>query len=123
MPTETPSPTPVATPTPAQKSAGSDLPPNVAAALSYLFGFISGIVFLLISKDKNVRFHAWQSTITSLALVVLNFVLGFIPFLGLMLIPLVSLGSLILFIVLIVKAYQGEKFKLPIVGDIAESKA
>lgn len=102
--------------------SGTGLTANVAAALSYVLGFITGIVFLLTSKDKYVRFHAWQSTITSIGVVVLNFVLG-LTISGLLLVPLIGLGSLILFIVLIVKAYQGEKFKLPIIGDYAEKNA
>ena len=94
--------------------------PKLAALLSYLAGFVTGIVFLLIEKDnKYVRFHAMQSTIVSGGLFVLQWVLAFIPFL-MMLVPLVGLAGLVLWIVCMVKAYQGEKFKLPIVGDIAE---
>lgn len=90
---------------------------NNAAALSYLLGFISGIFFFLTSKDKFVRFHALQSTIASLGFVVLNFVLGMI---GLyMFTNLVNLVTLILFIFLIVQAYQGKQFKLPVIGDVA----
>ena len=97
-----------------------NLDPKLAALLSYLAGFVTGIVFLLIEKDnKYVRFHAMQSTIVSGGLFVLQWVLAFIPFL-MMLVPLVGLAGLVLWIVCMVKAYQGEKFKLPIVGDIAE---
>lgn len=95
---------------------------NVSAALSYLLGFITGIVFLLISKDKFVRFHAMQSIIVSLGFFVLNLVLNNVPGVGGSLSSLVSLASLILMIVLIVKAYQGVKFKLPVIGDIAENQ-
>ena len=97
-----------------------NIDPKLAALLSYLAGFVTGIVFLLIEKDnKYVRFHAMQSTIVSGGLFVLQWVLAFIPFL-MMLVPLVGLAGLALWIVCMVKAYQGEKFKLPIVGDIAE---
>ena len=97
-----------------------NIDPKLAALLSYLAGFVTGIVFLLIEKDnKYVRFHAMQSTIVSGGLFVLQWVLAFIPFL-MMLVPLVGLAGLVLWIVCMVKAYQGEKFKLPIVGDIAE---
>ncbi len=93
---------------------------NVAGLLSYLLGFISGIVFLVIEKEnKFVRFHAMQSTITSGALFVLQIVLSFIPFL-VMLSLLVGLAGLALWIILMVKAYQGETFKLPVIGEIAE---
>jgi uncharacterized membrane protein len=93
---------------------------NVAALLCYLVGFISGIIFFLIEKDnKFVRFHAMQSIITFGAFFVLQMVL--IPF-AIFLMPIVSVGSIILWIVLMIKAYQGETFKLPIIGDIAEKK-
>ena len=95
---------------------------NVAALLSYLVGFISGIVFLVIEKEnKFVRFHAMQSTIVSGSLFILQIVLSFIPFL-VMLSPLVGLAGLALWIILMIKAYQGEMFKLPVIGDIAEKK-
>jgi uncharacterized membrane protein len=97
--------------------------PNIAALLSYVLGFITGIIFFLIEKDnKFVRFHAMQAMITFGALFVLQIFLGFIPVIGLILLPLVGIASLVLWIVLMVKAYQGEKFKLPIVGDIAEKQ-
>jgi uncharacterized membrane protein len=95
---------------------------NVAGLLSYLAGFVTGIIFLVIEKEnKFVRFHAMQSTIASGALFVLQIVLGYIPFL-VMLSPLVSLLGIALWIILMIKAFQGETFKLPIVGDIAEKK-
>ena len=96
--------------------------PKLAALLSYVAGFVTGIVFLLIEKDnKYVRFHAMQSTILAGGLFVLQWVLAFIPFLVL-LVPLVSLAGLVLWIMCMVKAFQGEKFKLPIIGDIAEKQ-
>ena len=95
---------------------------NVAALLSYLGGFVTGIVFLVIEKEnKFVRFHAMQSTIVSGSLFILQIVLSFIPFL-VMLSPLVGLAGLALWIILMIKAYQGEMFKLPVIGDIAEKK-
>ena len=96
---------------------------NMAALLSYLLGFITGIIFYIVEKEnKFVRFHAMQSMITFGALFVLQIVLGFIPVIGWILMPLVSIASLILWIILMIKAYQGEKFKLPIAGDIAEKQ-
>ena len=95
---------------------------NVAALLCYLVGFVSGIIFLVIEKDnKFVRFHAMQSVITFGAFFVLQMVLVYIPFL-ILLLPIVGIGSLILWILLMIKAYQGETFKLPVIGDIAEKK-
>jgi uncharacterized membrane protein len=99
----------------------SGLAPNVAALLSYLLGFITGIIFLVIEKeDRFVRFHAMQSTLTFGGLFVIN-VLTFIPVLGWMIQLLLWPVSVILWILLMVKAYQKENFKLPIVGDLAES--
>ncbi|MDD5085237.1 MAG: DUF4870 domain-containing protein [Candidatus Omnitrophica bacterium] len=97
--------------------------PNVAALLSYLVGIVTGIIFYLIEKDnKFVRFHAMQSVITFGALFVLNVILPFIPVIGWILMPVVNLAGLILWIVLMIKAYQGEYFKLPVVGDMAEKQ-
>jgi uncharacterized membrane protein len=99
---------------------------NIAGLLCYVLGWISGLVFFLIEKEnKFVRFHAMQSMIVFGALFILQIVVGLLlgAFLG-VLVPffngLVALLSLVLWVVLMVKAYQGEKFKLPIAGDIAE---
>ena len=99
------------------------LAPNVAAALAYVLGFVSGIIIYLISKDKFARFHALQSIMLSLALYVFNYFISYIPGMGYMLHSFISLASLILFIFLLVKAYQGQKIILPIIGDIAEKNA
>jgi len=92
---------------------------NVAALLSYVLGWITGIIMLIAEKDsKFVRFHAMQSLIVFLAI----FIIGMIPIIGWILnIILVPLG-LILWILLMYKAYQGERFKLPLVGKFAESQ-
>lgn len=98
--------------------------PNVAALLSYLLGFITGIIFYLIEKEnKFVRFHAMQSIIVFGFLFVLGIVLSFMFFIRLYLMPLLWLVELVLWIVMMIKAYQGEYFKLPIVGDIAEKNS
>jgi uncharacterized membrane protein len=113
----------------------SGLEPNLAALLAYLFGWISGLIFFLIEKDnKYVRFHALQSILLNVAmiviyigLVIVSIVLRIIPVLGAiiagllwLLIPFVFLAAVI---ILMIKAYQGEMFKLPIIGDIAEKNA
>jgi len=67
-----------------------------------------------------VRFHAMQSIMTFGGLTVLFMVLGFIPIIGWMLIPVLVIAQLILWILLMVKAYQGQTFKLPMIGDLAE---
>ena len=96
------------------------LKPNVAALLSYIAGFISGIVFLVIEKEnKFVRFHALQSTITFGAIFVLQWVFTYMFFVS-ALAPILSLGGLALWVILMIKSFQGEKFKLPVIGDLVE---
>lgn len=98
--------------------------PNLAALLSYVAGIITGLIFVLIEKEnKFVRFHAMQSLFTFGFFFILNIALGFVPVIGWSLIPLVGLVQLVIWILLMVKSYQGEKFKLPIVGDMAEKNA
>lgn len=97
---------------------------NLAALLSYLVGPISGIIFYVIEKEnKFVRFHAMQSIVTFGFLWVVNAVLMVIPVIGWAIMPIVGVVSLILWIVLMVKAYQGDYFKLPVAGDIAEKNS
>jgi uncharacterized membrane protein len=94
---------------------------NVAGLLCYLAGWITGLIFFLLEKDNRfVRFHAMQSIITFGAFTVLFMVLGFIPFIGPMLFPILGILQVVLWILLMVKAYQGEYFKLPVIGDLAE---
>lgn len=107
-----------------QGKTSTGLQANVAGLLSYLLGIITGIIFYLIEKDnKFVRFHAMQSIVVFGILFVLSMVLSFIPVIGWALLPIIWLVSLILWIVLMIKAYQGEYFKLPIAGDIAEKNS
>ena len=97
---------------------------NLAALLSYVLGFITGIIFFVIEKEsKFVKFHAMQSILVSAALMVLSFVLGFIPFIGWLALILLGPVSFVLWIILMVKAYKYVWFKLPVVGDIAEKQA
>ena len=98
----------------------SDLGENIRGALCYVLGFISGIFFLLTEKEnKFVRFHAMQSVIVSLGLMLFMM----IPVFGWMLSVFVAPLSIILGLFLMYKAYLGEKFKLPIIGDLAEKQA
>lgn len=86
-------------------------------------GWVSGLVFFLIEKEnKFVRFHAFQSMVVFGAFTVLAIVLT-ITVIGIALVPILSILELVLWIVLMVKAYQGDKFKLPVVGDMAEKNA
>ncbi len=93
---------------------------NLMGAAAYLLGFITGIIFLIIEKQsKFVRFHAMQSTILFGGIFVANIVLGFIPILGWLVGLLLSFAAFILWIVLMWKAFQGEMYKVPKVGDMA----
>lgn len=94
---------------------------NIIGALTYLLGFITGIIFLLVEKNnKFIRFHAMQSTITFGGLFIVNIVLQAVPFVGALVSSLLSLVGLIAWVVLMIKAFQGEYFKLPYIGDLAE---
>lgn len=96
---------------------------NLMAAASYLLGFVTGIIFLLLEKQsKFVRFHAMQSTILFGGIFVANIALGFIPILGWIVGLMLSLAAFILWIVLMWKAFQGEMYKVPKVGDLAEKQ-
>jgi uncharacterized membrane protein len=98
---------------------------NVAAALSYLVGFVTGIIFLLVEKENRfVRFHAMQSTLLFAGMVGINILLQMLPILGQLLFIFVILPvSAALWLLLMFKAYQGEEFKLPIVGQMAADRS
>lgn len=101
------------------KTNSLNLPQNTEAALAYLAGWVTGLIFLFIEKEnKFVRFHAMQSIIAFGGLTIL----AMVPFIGWILWPLVMIVSFILWLICLVKAYQGEKFKLPVVGDLAEKQ-
>jgi len=99
---------------------------NVASALCYVIGWVTGIIFYLLEKEnKTVKFHAMQSILTFLPLMILSAIFTtmswYIPAIW-FLSWIFGILTFILWLVLIIKAYQGEKFKLPIVGDIAEKQ-
>lgn len=105
-----------------KERSSTGLDENVAGFLCYLFGFITGIVFLVVEKKSSfVKFHAMQSTITFLSLFVISLILGFIPIIGLLVHPIWILG-LLLWLLLMVKALKGERYSLPIVGKMAQEK-
>jgi len=105
------------------EKTSTGLEANVAGLLCYVLGWISGLVFILIEKEnKFVRFHAMQSIIVFGALTLASIVLRWIPLLGWVISVLLSVLGLVLWIVLMVKAYQGEKYKLPWAGDLAEKQ-
>lgn len=114
--------------------SGNNLPPedkrplgldeNLVGLLCYLGGPITGVLFLILEKENLfVKFHAVQSIIVFIALYVVSLVIGYIPFIGWALAPLVSLLGLIVWIVLMVKAYKHEWYRFPVIGNISKEIA
>ena len=102
-----------------KERSSTGLEENVAGFLCYLLGFVTGIVFLIVEKRSAfVTFHARQSTITFLILLVVLILLGWVPVLGF----LIWLAGLFLWLFLMIKALQGKRYLLPIVGRMAEKK-
>jgi uncharacterized membrane protein len=96
---------------------------KLMGALAYLAGPVTGIIFLLVEKQNSfIRYHAMQSTILFGGLFIVNIILGIIPILGWIVSFLLSIAALILWIVLMYKAYNGEKYKLPYIGEVAEKQ-
>jgi uncharacterized membrane protein len=96
---------------------------NLMGAAAYLLGFVTGIIFLVIEKEsKFVRFHAMQSTILFAGVFILSIALGFIPILGWLVGLILSFASFVFWIVCMWKAFQGEMYKVPYVGEIAEKQ-
>ncbi len=120
---------------PAAAGAQSGMSENVAGFLCYLVGWITGLIFFLIDRRPYVRFHAAQSIVVFGALHILSLLLGMYFGLGwllggwshlgfgFILHRLVGLVAFVLWIVLMVKAYQGEKFRVPLAADVADRLA
>lgn len=121
-----------------QSSSGTSttgLDPNVASALAYLAGPLSGVLVLLAERShRDVRFHAWQSIVglgglwaIGLVLYVLAFAALFVSATGfrvlLWLAALVWVGWIVVWVMCLVKAFTGQHWKLPFAGDYAERKA
>ena len=97
---------------------------NLAAALAYLGGFVTGLVLLAVEKENRfVRFHAMQSTVVFVAVLIISVVINSIPILGAFLYAFLLFPAVvIIWLVLMFKAYNQETFKLPIAGDFAEKQ-
>jgi uncharacterized membrane protein len=102
---------------------GTRLDPKFAAALAYVGGALSGILFLIVEKkDPFVRFHAMQSTITFLAVLVMYPFVMSVPVVGRPLSWTFVIAIGVLWAFLIFKAFMGERYKLPYVGAWAEEQ-
>ena len=117
-------------PGPAAASTPAGLTENVACALCYVLGLITGVLFLVLApynQNRTIRFHAFQSIFLHVAAIILWVVFMFISAVsGMLLIfvaPLIWLGFFVLWLVVIIKAYQGQKLVLPIIGPLAEKQA
>jgi uncharacterized membrane protein len=124
-------------PPPAAPVQSAGMTENVAAALCYLLGILTGILFLVLepyNKNRTIRFHAFQAIFLWVAMVVAWIVLGIVfavfiripvlgPLVGLALYPICGLAMLGLWLFLMYKAYNNEKFVLPIIGPLAEKQA
>ncbi|HTZ99679.1 MAG TPA: DUF4870 domain-containing protein [Candidatus Aquilonibacter sp.] len=105
---------------------------NVAGLLCYLVGWVTGLIFYFVDKRPYVRFHAAQSIVLFGGLHLINIVVGLffgMSFMmggfsgmsaGVLFYWLIGLVSFVLWIVLMIKAYQGERFRVPVAADIAE---
>ena len=103
------------------EGSSTGLEPNIAGLLCYLGGWITGIIFLVIEQKNNfVRFHALQSIITFGAITVASALLGWIPYAGSFFGGILGILALVLWILLMVKAHQGELYKVPVAGQVAE---
>ncbi len=121
--------------TPGGAGTATQMTPNLAAALSYVLGFVSGIIFLVLEPYKNdgyVRFHAYQSIFFSLALlafgIVWNIVLGilmigFLWTLASLVLSLVYLAVFFYWLFLMYKAYGNERYMIPYIGELAAKQA
>ncbi|MGA8619240.1 MAG: DUF4870 domain-containing protein [Candidatus Sulfotelmatobacter sp.] len=115
----------------ASAGSASGLADNVAGMLAYVT-FIPAIIFLVTApynQSRFVRFHSFQSIFFCLAVVAIQIALSIltvVPFLFFVTAPLhmlVALAALVLWIILLLKANQGQMFKLPVIGDLAEKQA
>jgi uncharacterized membrane protein len=125
-------PVPATVPAGAAPAAQTQMSENVAGLLCYVVGWITGLIFYFIDKRPYVRFHAAQSIVTFGGLHIINIALAVIFGMsmiagglggfsaGVLLYWLVGVVSFILWILLMIKAYQGERFRVPIAADLAE---
>jgi uncharacterized membrane protein len=116
---------------PPVQATGGAMADNVASALCYVLGLITGIIFLVLApynRNPVVRFHAFQSIFLHVACIVLaigiNIVIGIVGMFSLyFLTSLVWLAAFILWIYMIIQAYQGKTVELPVIGPLARQQA
>jgi len=105
-------------------NTSTGLQENIAGLLCYVLGWITGVIFLILEpNNKVIRFHAIQSIIVFGAISIANGIFDWIPFIGWVFRVLLGIFAFILWVVLMVKAYQGIKYQLPVAGELAEKWA
>jgi uncharacterized membrane protein len=125
---------PVYQPPPAPVAASAPMADNVASTLCYVLGFITGILFLVLSpynQNRTVRFHAFQSIFLSVAWLVIRWglilLLSMVHLFGLLMLGtlgiLIFLAGVALWIFMLVSTYQGKQIVLPIIGPLAQQQA
>jgi uncharacterized membrane protein len=93
---------------------------NLEAALCYVGFWMTGLLFLFIEKNNRfVQYHAMQSILTFLPLTILIYAMGWLPYIGWLLADILGFLSLVLYVILVVMAWRGAKFRLPVSGKIA----
>jgi uncharacterized membrane protein len=113
---------------PSATGATSGLSDDAASGIAYLT-FIPALIFLMVAPyntNPKVKFHAWQSiflTCAWICLWVLDIVLAFVPIIGWLIMLLLGLGLFIVWLICIIKAFQGQKFVVPVIGPLAEKQA
>jgi uncharacterized membrane protein len=103
----------------------SGLSETAAGVIAYIT-IIPAIIFLAMepyNRSSFVRFHSWQSIFLGIAAIAISIVLVVIPIIGWILLPILDLGLLVLWIIVVVKANKGERYKLPFIGNFAEQQA
>jgi len=108
-----------------EETVQTGLSDNAASGLAY-FTLIPAIIFLVVppyNQKAEIRFHCWQSIILGVVCIVIDVVLTMIPFVGWIILPLFALLILVVWILCIVKAFGGQRFKIPVIGDFALKQA
>lgn len=133
QPNAAPGFTPPPLPGAAYNAQSAGLSDNSACTLCYIFGFVTGILFLVMAPyntNPRVRFHAWQSIFFVVAWIAfwmaINVLTSMLNFLALLLIPvyaLISFAGFLFWLFLMWKAYQGEDFEIPVIGPLARQQA
>jgi uncharacterized membrane protein len=122
-------------PAPLATAGTGQIDDKVAGLLCYVLGWVTGLIFYIIDKRPYVRFHAAQSIVVFGGLAILYIILGMFVSaslfagglagagsfsLGFLLYPILGLVGFVLWVLLMVKAYSGQKFRVPVAADIAE---